>query len=57
MRAAILPVCLLQVPLITAIYAGTDELPAAVEASVRAQQNNDTSVALGLAAARILEKV
>eukprot|EP00878_Enallax_costatus_P019783 GHUV01020885.1.p1 GENE.GHUV01020885.1~~GHUV01020885.1.p1 ORF type:complete len:325 (+),score=106.22 GHUV01020885.1:330-1304(+) len=48
---------LCKVPLITAIYAGTEALPAAVEASVRAQQNNETSVTLGLAAARILEKV
>jgi hypothetical protein len=46
-----------QLPLITAVYAGTPELPAAVEASIRAQQNNDASVSMGLAAARILEKV
>jgi hypothetical protein len=39
------------------VYAGTPELPAAVEASIRAQQNNDASVSMGLAAARILEKV
>jgi hypothetical protein len=39
------------------VYAGTEQLPAAVEAAVRAQQNNDTSVSLALAAARILEKV
>jgi len=48
---------LVQVPAIAAVYAGTDALPAAVEAAVRAQQNNDTSVKLGLAAARILEQV
>jgi hypothetical protein len=42
---------------VTAAYAGTDQLPAAVEAAVRAQQNNATSVSLALAAARILEKV
>jgi hypothetical protein len=47
----------LQLPLITAVYAGSPELPAAVEASIRAQQNNDASVSMGLAAARILEKV
>lgn len=46
-----------QLPAITAVYAGTEQLPAAVEAAVRAQQNNATSVALALAAARILEKV
>jgi hypothetical protein len=39
------------------VYAGTPELPAAVEASIRAQQNNDASVSMGLAAAKILEKV
>lgn len=50
-------VALVQVPVITAVYAGSPELPAAVEAAIRAQQNNDTSVALGLAAAKILEKV
>lgn len=46
-----------QLPAVTAAYAGTDQLPAAVEAAVRAQQNNATSVSLALAAARILEKV
>lgn len=48
---------LLQLPAITAVYAGSEQLPAAVEAAVRAQQNNATSVSLALAAARILEKV
>lgn len=48
---------LLQLPAITAVYAGSEQLPAAVEAAVRAQQNNVTSVSLALAAARILEKV
>jgi hypothetical protein len=47
----------LQLPAVTAVYAGTDQLPAAVEAAVRAQQNNATSVSLALAAAKILEKV
>lgn len=47
----------MQVPVITAMYAGSPELATAVEQAVRAQQNNDTSVSLGLAAARILEKV
>jgi hypothetical protein len=51
------PLFLVQVPAIAAVYAGTDALPAAVEAAVRAQQNNDTSVKLGLAAARVLEQV
>ena len=46
-----------QVPVIAAKYAGKSDLPAAVEAAVRAQQNNDTAVMYGLAAARILEKV
>lgn len=50
-------IILLQLPAVTALYAGTEQLPAAVEAAVRAQQNNDTSVSLALAAARILEKV
>lgn len=47
----------MQLPAITAVYAGSDQLPAAVEAAVRAQQNNVTSVSLALAAAKILEKV
>ncbi|KAF6253565.1 ADP-ribosylation/Crystallin J1 [Scenedesmus sp. NREL 46B-D3] len=48
---------LCKLPLIAAVYAGTPELAAAVEASIRAQQNNDASVSMGLAAAKILEKV
>uniref|UniRef100_A0A383VKV4 ADP-ribosylglycohydrolase n=1 Tax=Tetradesmus obliquus TaxID=3088 RepID=A0A383VKV4_TETOB len=48
---------LCKLPLIAAVYAGSPELPAAVEASIRAQQNNDASVTMGLAAAKILEKV
>lgn len=48
---------LCKLPAITAVYAGTDQLPAAVEAAVRAQQNNATSVSLAMAGARILEKV
>jgi hypothetical protein len=42
---------------IAAKYAGKPELAVAVEAAVRAQQNNDTAVMYGLAAARILEQV
>ncbi len=38
-------------------YAGRPELPAAVEAAVRAQQSSDAAVAYGLGAARILERV
>eukprot|EP00882_Tetradesmus_deserticola_P009155 GHRQ01009657.1.p1 GENE.GHRQ01009657.1~~GHRQ01009657.1.p1 ORF type:complete len:356 (+),score=159.95 GHRQ01009657.1:262-1329(+) len=48
---------LCKLPLIAAVYAGTPELPAAAEASIRAQQNNDASVNMGFAAAKILERV
>lgn len=43
--------------MVVARYAGSPELPAAVEAAVRAQQANDVAVQYGLAAARILERV
>lgn len=38
-------------------YAGSPDLPQAVEAAVRAQQSSDAAVQYGLAAARILERV
>ena len=43
------PWCFLQLPAVIAVYAGSEQLPAAVEAAVRAQQNNATSVSMGLA--------
>jgi len=46
-----------QVPVVVAKYAGSADLPAAVEAAVRAQQSSDAAVAYGLAAARLLERV
>jgi hypothetical protein len=46
-----------QVPVVVAAYAGSPELPAAVEAAVRAQQSSDAAVQYGLAAARLLERV
>jgi hypothetical protein len=45
------------VPVIVAAYAGSPQLPAAVEAAVRAQQSSAAAVELGLGAARILERV
>lgn len=49
--------CSAQVPAIVAKYAGKPDLLEAVEEAVRVQQNNTYAVAVGLAAARILEKV
>lgn len=43
--------------MLVARYGGTPELAARVEAAVRTQQNNDTAVAMGQAAAAILERV
>ncbi len=43
--------------MIVARYGGTPELAARVEEAVRTQQNNDTAVAIGQAAASILERV
>lgn len=47
----------MRVPLIVARYGGTPQLAARVEEVVRSQQNNDTAVAVGQAAAAILERV
>lgn len=44
-------------PIVVARFAGTPELPAAVEASVRAQQASGDAAMYGLAAARLLERV
>ena len=44
-------------PAIVARYAGDPLLPAAVEAAVRAQQNNDAAVGAALVVARVLERV
>ncbi|KXZ45083.1 hypothetical protein GPECTOR_59g692 [Gonium pectorale] len=44
------------VPLV-ARFAGLPELEAAVDAAVRAQQNNDEAVAYAMAAALVLERV
>lgn len=49
--------CFVKVPPLVAYYAGSPALAAAVEQAVRVQQNNDLAVAVGLAAARILERV
>lgn len=46
-----------QVPAIVALYAGLPGLVAAVDAAVRAQQDNDVAVGAAVAAALILEKV
>lgn len=46
-----------KVPAVVARYAGSPELPSAVEAAVRAQQSSDLAVQYGLGAARILERV
>lgn len=43
--------------MIVARYGGTPQLAERVEAAVRSQQNSDTAVAMGQAAAAILERV
>ena len=47
----------LQVPALVARYAGRPGLVAAVDAAVRAQQNNDVAVEAAVGVARVLEKV
>ena len=42
---------------VTCLYAGKPELPDKVTQAIKVHQNNDTAVAFGLAAARILEHV
>lgn len=46
-----------QVPVLVARYGGTSELAARVQEAVRSQQNSDAAVAMGQAAAAILERV
>ncbi|KAL4447697.1 hypothetical protein ABPG75_004916 [Micractinium tetrahymenae] len=48
---------IVKVPVVVARYGGTPQLAERVEAAVRSQQNNDTAVAMGQAAAAILERV
>lgn len=48
---------IVKVPVIVARYGGTPQLAERVEAAVRSQQNSDTAVAMGQAAAAILERV
>lgn len=51
------PILLCQVPALVARYAGKPGLLQAVEAAVRAQQNNDVAVHIAQAAALLLERV
>eukprot|EP00798_Chlamydomonas_sp_ICE-L_P031261 gene31261-6403_t len=49
--------CFVKVPALVARYAGSPLLPTAVDAAVRAQQNNQESVDAAMLFASILEKV
>ncbi|KAL4424390.1 hypothetical protein ABPG77_005633 [Micractinium sp. CCAP 211/92] len=48
---------IVKVPVLVARYGGTPQLAERVEAAVRSQQNSDVAVAMGQAAAAILERV
>ena len=47
----------MQMPFIVARYAGKEELLVKVADGVRAHQSNDSAMKLGVAAAKILERV